>query len=439
MKNDLRLSALLWTAAMVCAQIKCIAGEPAPVRPNILFVLADDLGIECLNCYGGSSYKTPNIDALARSGIQFATCFATPVCSPSRAQLLTGKYNFRTGFIDIAGRSGAVKELDWYRHPTLAMALKDAGYDTAIAGKWHLGWNNFEQKKNDKYDEESNDYVFSPHIQACGFDVQRCFRHAYIYYDKPKPGRYGPDIYQAWVLHYLEQRRANPKPFFLYYPMGLVHAPFMPTPLNPKAGEKDGQENFKFMVEYCDNEVGQLMKKLEELGLRENTLVIFAGDNGLDFRLHAKFNGHVVPGQKGQTGDRGSWVPLLTSMPGRIVPGQVLKELVDFTDFYPTILDFVGVPVPQFDGEHRENTIDGVSFAHLLRGQQGMSREWVFSQIADKWFVRGEKYKLRENGELYDISGSPMREILISQDLETAESQIARKRLSEILAQIKKQ
>lgn len=413
------------------------AGEPLPLRPNILFILADDLGIECVNCYGGTSFKTPNIDALARSGIQFNTCFATPVCSPSRAQLLTGKYNFRTGFIDIAGRSGASKELDWFRNPTVASAFKDAGYTTAIAGKWHLGWNNFEPKKKDDYDEESNDAVHSPHIEACGFETQRCFRHAYIYYDKPKPGKYGPDIYQAWVLKYLEQRRGNPKPFFLYYPMGLVHAPFMPTPLNPKSGEKDGQENFRFMVEYCDSEVGQVLKKLDELGLRQNTLVIFAGDNGTDSRIHSRFNGETLPGKKGEMDDRGSQVPMIASMPGKIAPGQELNDLIDFTDFYPTLLDFAGVEMPKMNGENRENKIDGVSFAARLRGEPGKPREWVFSQYVNNYFVRGEKYKLRENGDLYDVSASPQRETLVPSGTETDEAAAARKKLKAILAQIK--
>ena len=431
-----RIAAAIFILIAAC-DFAAQATEAVRQQPNVVFILADDLGIECVNCYGGSSFKTPNIDALARSGILFMTCFATPVCSPSRAQLLTGKYNFRTGFIDIAGRSGAPKELDWYRNPTLANALKDAGYDTAISGKWHLGWNNFEQKKNDHYDDESNDYVFSPHIQSCGFDAQRCFRHAYIYYDKPKPGRYGPDIYQAWALKYLEKRKANPKPFFLYYPMGLVHAPFEPTPLNPKAGEKNGQENFRYMVEYCDDEVGQLVKKLETLGLRENTLILFAGDNGTDSRIHPRFNGTVLPGEKGQMGDRGSWVPLIASMPGTIAPNQALGDLIDFTDFYPTILDFAGVPIPATNGAHEANLIDGVSFAPRLRGEAGRPRSWIFAQYIEQYFVRSDKFKLRENGEFYDVSASPMNETMLTLKDESAEAKNAHATLSAVLARLK--
>jgi arylsulfatase A-like enzyme len=118
-------------------------------KPNIIFILADDLGFETLGCYGGKTYKqngkvlgavkTPNLDAMAKNGMLFKTCFATPVCSPARSEVLTGKYNFRTGFPSITGMDGAVKRLDSKAHPTVAMQLKESGYDTTVVGKWHLG------------------------------------------------------------------------------------------------------------------------------------------------------------------------------------------------------------------------------------------------------------------------------------------------------------
>ena len=186
-----------------------------PERPNIIFILADDLGFETLGADGGVAYynfsgkqplapvKTPYLDALARNGMLFKYCFCTPVCSPSRVEFLTGKYNYRSGFVDICGRRGAVKDLDPKAHPTIAARLKAAGYVTAVAGKWHVG-EPLAQVLPTNWDV-GTDY---PHPKACGFEYQCVVGgHHLELYGPPEPGRYTPERLQHWLLKFLESQR----------------------------------------------------------------------------------------------------------------------------------------------------------------------------------------------------------------------------------------
>ena len=426
------------SAALTIASGSIAAGK-TPAKPNIVFILADDLGFESLGCYGAEKYKnlgaakTPNLDAMARDGMRFSYCFATPVCSPARSEILTGKYNHRTGFIDIAGRNGATGSLDPQAHPTLAMKLKAAGYVTAVVGKWHLG------QPEDMHEvpatpEADTDY---PHPRECGFDRQCIFGGAHLeLYGKPEAGSYTPDILQGWALRFLESRKGKSEPFFLYYPSPIPHAPLLPTPLNPDGtlGKTKGEfgqgrgdnSNYPFLIEYLDRQVGEILKKLTDLGLRENTLVIFSGDNGTWKPITTQMNdGREIKGGKGSMLDTGSWVPLLANWPGVIKAGAVNTNLVDFTDIMPTCLELAGAKTP--DG------IDGISFAPQLRGRSGTPREWTHSLYVDKYFVRDAKWKLRENGELYDVSNSPSAETLMKPESDTPGSKAARVRLQAIM------
>jgi arylsulfatase A len=427
-------------AASLMVLTASVAAAAANVsRPNIVVILADDLGFEALGCYGGANYKelgsvrTPNLHTLAKSGMRFKYCFSTPVCSPARSELLTGKYNFRTGFIDIAGRNGATSSLDPKAHPTVAAQLKAADYITAVAGKWHLGPPG-SMKEIPTTAAQDTDY---PHPRACGFDRQCILGGPHLeLYGEPKGGVYTPDILQDWTLRFLESRKGKAEPFFLYYPSPIPHDPLLPTPLNPTgareekgggSGQKRGDaRNFPFLIEYLDKQVGEVLEKLTELGLRENTLVLFSGDNGTWRPITTEMrDGRSVRGGKGSMRDTGSWVPLLASWPGVIKAGAVNEGLVDFTDLLPTCLELAGVPSPE--------GIDGISFAPQLRGQPGKSRQWVHSLLVEKYFVRDAKWKLRENGELYDVSNSPYAETLVPPASETSESGAARARLQAVL------
>ncbi len=405
-----------------------IAAEKTSARPNIIVILADDLGFESLGCYGGANYKnlgavkTPNLDAMAKDGMLFKYAFATPVCSPARSELLTGKYNHRTGFIDIAGRSGATESLDPLAHSTVAARLKAAGYVTAVVGKWHIGPPE-SMKEIPTSAETDTDY---PHPRECGFDRQCILGGAHLeLYGEPKPGVYTPDILQGWALRFIESRKGKSEPFFLYYPSPIPHEPLFATPLNPD-GLPRNKQNYPYLIEYLDRQVGEIFQKLTELGLRENTLVIFSGDNGTHRSITTEMRGgREVKGGKGMMTDTGSQVPLLASWPNAIKAGAVYDGLVDFTDILPTCLELAGEKVP--DG------IDGISFAPQLRGRPGTPREWTHSLFVDKYFVRNAKWKLRENGRLFDVSKSPYEETQVNPENDTPESKAARVRLQAVM------
>jgi len=413
--------------AIVCS-LAFVGMVFAAGKPNIVIILADDLGAEALGCYGGVAYKdlgpvrTPNLDALAESGLRFSRCFATPVCSPARSELLTGKYNFRTGFIDIAGRNGAVSSLDAKAHPTIATRLKAAGYVTAVAGKWHLGPPESMKEVPATADADTN----HSHPRECGFDRQWIVGGAHLrLYGEPRPGVYTPDILQKWVLNFLESRKDKTEPFFLYYPSPIPHDPWHPTPLNPD-GMKADIRNFPFLVGYLDKQVGGVVQKLKELGMSEKTLLIFTADNGTNRKIVTEMSdGKSIPGGKGTLLDTGSWVPLLAAWPGTIKPGSVDSNLVDFTDILPTCLRLADAPSPA--------GIDGISFVPRLLGQPGGLREWTHSLSVNNYFVRDAKWKLRENGQLYDVSDAPYTETMVNPENDTPESKAARERLHAIM------
>jgi arylsulfatase A-like enzyme len=192
--------------------------------------------------------------------MRFTSCFASPVCSPARSEFLTGKYNFRTGFTDIAGRNGATERLDPLTHPTVAAKLKAAGYITAVVGKWHVG----PPESIEEIPTSSIKDTEYPHPRDCGFERQLVFGGAHLeLYGKPTSDDYTPARLQNWVLSFLESRKSKPEPFFLYYASPIPHGPNLPTPLNPNeqsinisgtdsVQKKGNLKNFPYLIEYLD-------------------------------------------------------------------------------------------------------------------------------------------------------------------------------------------
>lgn len=359
---------------------------PARSQPNIIFLQADDLGIETITSYGGSSYSTTNIDTLASRGVQFSNCFSSPLCTPTRAQIITGRYGFRTSIDDLA--SNTIK-LDPTKEITLAKILKEAGYDTAVTGKWHLCPKN-ETTKN---------------ITDCDFDEQLCYEGGIIDYGTPDD--YLPDEHQAFALDYLEKHQNSTKPFYLQYSFGLPHSPYVPTPLNPN--DPPGVDNFPYMVEYMDKLIGEVVAKVDALGMTGNTIIIFAGDNGTERQITSTFQGKSIKGGKGNLKDTGSWVPLIVSGPG-IMQSSQCGDLVDYCDFFTTIAELAGANVPS------GILIDGRSFVPQLSGQTGNPRDWVYVQLKGEWFIRNKEYKLDSSDKLWDVTNSPFEEIETQND-----------------------
>jgi arylsulfatase A len=395
--ND-AFSRLSQALVLLCAVLSCLPRAAASAeRPNILLILADDLGAECLGSYGGTSYRTPHLDQLARAGLRFANCYATPICSPSRVQLMTGRYGFRTGWTNLIDRGSPP-----FLNPAefnFAHMLKAAGYRTAVAGKWQLA--RFEARPH--------------HVRDCGFDEYLCWAWELggvltARYWKPvtwadgqahtnAPSDYGEDLFADFLIDFMARNLTNA--FFAYYPMTLPHMPYQRTPDSPSSTATKTQR-FREMVRYMDKTVGRLVSALDELGLRESTLILFAGDNGTPIDFVSYANGLRIPGHKGTVTHFGSHVPLIASWKGVINTPGVIHDLVDFSDVLPTLAELCGGAIPDTP------QLDGRSFAPRLRGGPGQPRDWVFIQLDKHRFVRGPRLLLHDDGRIYNIRSDPL-------------------------------
>jgi arylsulfatase A-like enzyme len=317
-------------------------------KPNIIFCLVDDMGKEGVSCYNtGKPNLTPVIDSLAADGIKFDNFYAMPQCTPTRVAFLTGQYPFRNGWVnhyDVPRWN--LKGFSPKTNPCVGNVVKSAGYRTCIAGKWQI-----------------NDFRDEPNIlNECGFDEycmwtggesknppsNRRYWDAYIHTkdgSKTYKGKYGPDVFTDFIVDFIEQNKSEP--MFIYYPMVLRHGPIekQPTGVSPE--------------EYIDHLVGRIVASVEKNGIRDNTIIIFATDNGK---------------HKGKTTELGVCVPLVVSCPGIVPKGVVTDALVDITDFLATFAELSGAKLP---GQY---TYDGRSFASFITGNSAdSSRRWIMA------------------------------------------------------------
>lgn len=417
----MKISSLLLTlifcacSSIILAQEK--DGNNKAKRPNVLLIMADDMGYECLKANGGETYETPRLDALAASGIRFEHCHAQPICTPSRVQIMTGIYNNRNyvrfGVLDPAAK-------------TFGNLFQDNGYKTVIAGKWQLegglkGPNQFGFDEYCLWQLTRRPPRFpNPGLEINGKEVDFT------------GGKYGPDITSDYLCEFFEKNKDQP--FFAYYPMLPPHFPFQPTPDSEEWNPNESREYpkkewrdewFQDMVKYTDKMVGKLVDKLEELGLRENTLIIFTGDNGTYHGMKSQFKGSTWIGGKGSTKDSGTRVPLIVNWPGSTPKGVVSQSLVDFSDMLPTIAEAAGIKVPTNWGT------DGVSFYQEIKGKKPSPRESIYcwyhrDGLRDKasQHMRTQRYKLYADGSFYDVEKdfeekSPIDVKSLPEDLKT--------------------
>lgn len=381
----------------------------AASKPNIVLIMADDMGYECLGANGSTFYKTPNLDRLAAGGIRFEHAYSQPICTPSRVQLMTGRYNARNyvrfGFL----------------HPneiTFGNVMKAAGYHTCVAGKWQL-LGGFEGPNRFGFDEYCLWQLTRrpPRYANPGFEING----RQVDY----PGKYGPDIASDYVVDFIKRHKEGP--FFVYYPMILPHWPFQPTPdsadwdpLEKKEWPRNkwNRPHFQDMVAYADKMVGKIDAALVQMGLRENTLLIFTCDNGTYPGITSPFKGRDVKGGKGSTPNAGTHVPMIASWPGTIKPGQVSQDLIDFSDMLPTLADLGGDQVPI------DRLVDGRSFLPQLRGETGTPRDWIYCWYerdgkrsqAVKRYARNQTYKLYRSGLFYHVPDDELENKPLDQD-----------------------
>lgn len=402
-------------AAFVVLLMSTVVSSAAD-RPNIVLIMADDVGCEPLGCYGGTSYQTPHIDALAAAGMRFTHCYSMPVCHPTRICLMTGRYPMRVG----NPRWGSFpKSLEPH---TIAWAMKYCGYATAVAGKWQLAMlgKDLQQPHRMGFDEyclfgwHEGPRYHDPLIWQNG--TQR----------KDTDGKYGPDLYVDFLVDFITRNRDTP--FFAYYPMALCHDVSddlkAPTPYPPG---KDRYDSYGEMIVQMDRCVGRITASLEQLGLAENTIVLFTGDNGtskgsiiraaaatgtkkwkyIREPVHSMVGDQKVPGGKGNLTNDGTNVPLIAACPS-LIPRDVVDDLVDFSDFLPTLVDLGRGPT--------RGETDGISFASRLRGLRGNARQWAFSQHKGQHWVRTRDWKLYDDGRLFDMKSDPTERQNVSPD-----------------------
>ena len=382
-----------------------LARAAAPAKPNIILILTDDVGLGNLGCTGGP-FKTPHIDALAKEGLQFWQCYATPQCSPTRCQTLTGRYSFRTGLID----NHIKVDIDPKQEVMIPTVMKQAGYITAHVGKWHVG------------PRSSGEFGFDETFVFPGSGLYwRATKAQSKYYyvngqkhDLPE-GQYLPDLMHEFLVNFIAKHKDQP--FFVYYPMAHIHSNIVRTP-DSKPGA-DQNRLYTDNIEYMDKLVGKLMAELDRLHLREKTLVVFTGDNGTEggYSKMATVNGRLIEGHKLSMNEGGSRVPLICNWPGVIPAGKVLNDLVDCSDFFTTFADLGGAQLPA------GVKIDGHSFAPQLRGEKGTPRDWIFVQHGSHWYVRDQGFKLDQSGELSDMSEAPFDEKPATNNAEKAKLQ----------------
>jgi arylsulfatase A len=417
MKITQSIVATVGSFAMLCGAARADTPTTRPSKPNIIFVLADDLGIDGVSAYGAQAHSTPHIDALASTGIKFTTAYAAPLCGPSRCLLMTGRYAFRTGGLTNQSwrpNGPGAKSADEY---PMARVLKEAGYATCQAGKWRqIG----ELPGNWGFDEFLTDNT------ASGWYWQT----NYIKNGKTvvlPDGSYGPDVIQDFAFDFIHRHKDGP--FFLYYAMHLVHKPTLRTP-DTSANTKDIKTLYDDNIKYMDKQVGLLVDELEKLGLRKNTLLVFSGDNGTAAGYPAPVNGRMLNGWKGSMLEGGSRVPFIVSWPGVTPSGKVLDDLVSFADPLATFADIAGAKLPE------NFKTDGHSIAPQILGQPGTQRPYAYVQLGRNWFVREPGYKLNQAGQLFDMSDAPFTEKLVAPADDTDASKAARARLTAALAEL---
>jgi arylsulfatase A len=427
-------------------------GDAPAGKPNILLIMADDLGYECLGCNGSASYATPNLDKLAAGGMRFEHCYCAPLCSPTRVLLMTGRYGFRNykgwGVLDPKER-------------TFAHVLRDAGYATCVSGKWQLC----------RFDDPAN----ADHPLRAGFD-ESC---VWVWqYKKGKPsrywdpmiwqngkllegtkGKYGPDIHRDFIIDFIRRNRAastgsaRGRPFFAYYPLNLVHAPYVAPPdgqagaagaegpagkegRKKRKGKGAAQGNYAAMVAYMDRCIGRVVAELDRLHLRDRTLILFTGDNGTPRGITSRMGDRAIPGGKGTMTDAGTHVPLVANWPGTVPAGKVTDALVDFSDVLPTLCDVTGAPLP------KGVKIDGRSFLPVLRGKGPKPRQWAYihhggaSAGGKNRAVLDQRWKLYADGRLFDRKNDPFEKSPIDPAKESPEA-AARNRLAAAMETIR--
>ncbi len=394
------LPLLLLAACLLVGRGAAFAADPPDRKPNILILLGDDLGWGELGCQGNTQIPTPNIDAIAKSGVRFTQGYVSgPYCSPTRAGLMTGRYQTRFGheFNSTAQKSGlALSET------TIANRLKTLGYQTAAVGKWHLGGGADYRPMARGFDEFYGTLANTPYYHPTQFIDSRVSPDTQKVTDDDF---YTTDKYAERAVDWLEKHKDAP--WFLYVPFNAQHAPLQaPKKYLDRFGDisDEKRKTFAAMLSAMDDAVGTITKKVRDLGQEENTLVFYLADNGGPTASTTSSNG-PLNGFKATTWEGGVRVPFMVQWKGRIPAGKTYDNPVIQLDILPTVLKAAGGEV---DAAWK---LDGLDLMPYLTGANtAKPHETLYWRFGEQWAIRHGDHKLlvaRGSGqapELYDLS-----------------------------------
>lgn len=368
-------------------------------KPNIVLIMLDDVSPDMYCAYGQpNAAQTPNVDKLAERGVMFKTCYASAMCGPSRVEIMTGLYGTTTGVTQNGLWAGNSRTDVYKDHQAFGKLLKDKGYATAIAGKWHAGMQ-MPYEKEVGFEEyclweglkEINKLPGKPKFNGLMEDEKTTSRYWHPGVVKngkllnTKPTDYGPNIFADFIMDFMERKTKSGQPFLAYWPSVAPHGTRTGCPTNPDRGEvgdlggnQSSEENktrFKSLNEYIDGLVGKIVNKIESLGIADNTIIIFTSDNGT--AVTAKTRGV----------ERGSHVINIMAGAGIKQRGPT-DELTDFSDIAPTLLDFVGGKLP------KGKKFDGISLKPFLTGKTDQTKDFIYGFISTTQLVRTKTHML---------------------------------------------
>ena len=372
---------------------------------NIILILADDLERGSVGCYGAKQ-ATPNIDQLAKTGVRYETAWSMPACTPNRVTLLTGQYPFRHGWTqhyDVARLGG--QGLSWQRFTTVAKLLRDGGYETAIGGHWQI---------NDlgKQTDALNQHGFQEHCvwansapQEIGTGLRKRPTRLLIN-GKPEKTPNRAERINSFLIDFATRNRNQP--FFIYYPMLLESVP-SPEPKRTKKLQPLEEINLQAArIARMDQLIGNLINAIDANGLREDTMILLTGSNISTVENRDLERDNELA--QARATDRGVHVPLIVRGPMVTGRGRVSRDLVDFTDFYPTLLDLAGIKTPE------QLSLDGRSFVPSLQGSGDPyeKRSWIYSQVGAFRMIRDWEHMIDTNGSFHDLLKDPLQQNKVS-------------------------
>lgn len=407
MRNSATLSTLVIPLAFLCA-ISAAASLQADAPPNIVVILTDDQGWGDLSVSGNKNLSTPNIDSLGRDGASFDRFFVCPVCSPTRAEFLTARYHPRSGVYSTSA-GGERMNLD---EMTIGDTFKAAGYATAAFGKWHNGM---------QYPYHPNGRGFEEYYGFCSGHWGNYFNPPLEHNGRIVRGKgFVIDDFTDKAMAFMEKNRGGP--FFAYLPFNTPHSP-MQVPdrwwdkfkdkqleMHNRDAKRENIPHVRAALAMCENidwNVGRILKRLDDLEIADNTIVIYFCDNGPN---GWRWNGGMR-GRKGSTDEGGVRSPMLIRWPGKIEAGKRITQIAAAIDLLPTLADLAGIEVAG------TKPLDGVSLKRLLLGNaEDWPERMIFSHWGSRVSVRTQQYRLDFQGKLYDLSKDPGQDHDLSQE-----------------------